>query len=420
MLYYLLFFPSITFAIVNSEIFPWALIFVVFYMREIDRMTLFLILVLIASSIFTAIHSIYLPHLYKTDIFRSFGAYLNIILIFRCILYFPPDKIDKLQKVARNIFIFLIILGILQHFTLLSGINNLIQFLVPRARGSALVELGGRGVTLLSSEPARAGIELMFIYMLVRLNSAKTTWFILADIFILAFVVVVIKAASAAAFSLMIIMLITSQKPKNIVIWVSFTVIGVAVTNIEASGRILVLLAALQDFSEFSAILFFIANESGHRLLALYAFVLAGFTNLLGFGIGGWKEASIWAIENSGIDYSSFRYFQKLGNGHAIAVRAPGVLPNLMLDIGVIGVSFFCYWIFYVTKQYRRINKNSKIILFILFAKIILFGSLGNPIPWVVTAILLKLVNQAKDEPQAAKNTNDSSTNTTLNSKANP
>lgn len=391
---YLLFFPSVTFGVISAEIFPWALVFVVVYLRRLDWATMGLILALVLSSLYTAIFALSQTVPVETDVLRSLATYLNIILIFKCILSLPQGQSDKLMLVARKIFIGLLFLGGLQYFSFLSGINDILQLIVPRAQGSALTEMGGRGVTLLSSEPARAGLELTFLYMLVRINQNNKPWSVLGDILFLLYIVAIIKSASAAAFALFVIGLVTGQRPVNILIGALLIVMGLALSNIELTGRFVILVTALQDFGTVRDILFFIANESGQRLIALYSFVLAGLNNPLGFGVGFWREASVMAIEASGVDYTQFRYFQLWGNGHAIAVRAPGVLPNLMLDIGLIGVLYFCYWIYRLSCGKAKSSKAKKIILLVLFVKITFFGSPGNPIPWVVTALLLRSNSQ--------------------------
>jgi len=360
-------------------------------MRRIDKVTIFLLLIFVANSLYFTISLIISDNAFNFDLVRSLAAYFNIILIFTCILNLPQKQIKKLTQIVHIIFFVLLGIGILQYLALLINMTDTIQFLVPRAQGAALESMGGRGVTLLASEPARAGIELAFLYLFIRLNRTTTKWNVVYDIAILGYIVVIIKAASAALFILFILMLLIANRPKDIFIWIFVAIMGLFFFDIKLSGRFITLIASLSEFDTIKAAIFFIANESGHRILALYSFVKAGILMPIGYGIGNWQEASIMAIKNSGINFSDFRYFQIRGNGDAISVRAPGVIPNLMLDVGIIGVAFFCYWIFYVTKKFRKHCTHSTIILIILFVKITLFGSLGNPVPWVITALLLRV-----------------------------
>ena len=50
----------------------------------------------------------------------------------------------------------------------------------------------------------------------------------------------------------------------------------------------------------------------------------------------------------------------------------------------------FFYWIFSVTKPYRHRDAITRIVLIVLFVKIAFVGSVGEPLPWIVTAVLLR------------------------------
>ncbi|MEO9470556.1 hypothetical protein [Parasphingorhabdus sp.] len=397
MLSYLLYFPSITFGLLTAEIFPWALIYCLFYLRRLDNATLLFVGILSLSAFATGIYGNYFLESQETDVLRSFAAYLNIFLIFVCILNLDGKNLEAVVKAGKVSFFGLLIIGIMQNFALLQQVSDAISFLVPRATGSALTEMGDRGVTLLSSEPARAGIELTFLYLLFRLGSQNQRGFVIWDLLLLAYILLIIKAASAVFFCGLVIILISVKKPTVWLLWLAGIGGLFLLPTINIGGRFVILISSLEQFSTLDDLVFFLANEAGHRLLALYAFIVGGLMNPIGFGIGNWQEASVIALEASGLPYYEFRYFIIYNDGLAFPVRAPGVIPNLMLDIGVLGILVFAYWLYsqFSNRELVGSGQNRFIILFILLVKITLFGSLGNPVPWVVAAACLRLSKNA-------------------------
>ena len=60
-------------------------------------------------------------------------------------------------------------------------LGEIIKLIVPRGEGSLLQE-SGRGVTLLATEPARAGVELALIYLINRVIESDNSRSIVADL----------------------------------------------------------------------------------------------------------------------------------------------------------------------------------------------------------------------------------------------
>ena len=382
-----------TFGLLTAEIFPWAAIYCLFYLRQLDRTTIVFVGLLSLSAFFTAIYGAYYLENNETDVFRSLAAYLNIFLIFVCVLNMGERQLQALIKAGRIIFVSLLGVGFLQNFALLAPLNDAIAFLVPRATGEALTAMGDRGVTLLSSEPARAGIELTFLYLFFRLAGMEKRSFIVWDILFLLYILVIIKAASAVLFCGIVLVLVSVKRPGVWILWLIGAGVLLLLPTFNIGGRFLILVSGFEQFSTLSELAFFVANEAGHRLIAFYAFILAGLANPLGFGVGNWQEASVIALEASGLPYYEFRYFVIYNNGLALAVRAPGVIPNMMLDIGILGVCVFGYWLYVQFSDKRLAGPHRILILIILFMKITLFGSLGNPVPWIVAAACLRLTS---------------------------
>lgn len=384
----LCFFPSITFGVLQAEIFPWAILFFIVSIHLIQPRLLvssgLLILpLLISASITTTAFA-------GADSIRSVAAYLNVVTAFIVFLSLRPDDVEASCRLVKTVLIVLIIIGFLQFFSLMNIFEGILSFLVPRGSVSSLSYMGDRGVTLLSSEPSRAGVEIVYLYVLCRLVFIKEKFGIFLDIMCIAFLIVIIKAVQPLAFGLFAVSLFLIKKPSHAVIVLFILLSGLALgLNIEG-GRAVVLLEALAASGSVSEAIFLLANESGHRLLTTYAFTAYGLQHPFGAGVGMWPVASIEALRATGVDITQLRYFLIHGDGNYISVRGSGLLSNMMLDVGIIGTSAFIYWVFYASRNVRRKDKTTILVLLLLFVKISFIGSVGEPLPWIITALALK------------------------------
>ena len=388
----MVFFPSVTFGVIPAEIFPWATLYAFVATRYLDKtdavLTAGMILILGLSVLWT--QSMY-P---SSDALRSFLAYFNVIAVFVAVLNLPPAWIERTIRIARIILIFLVVLGLLQRFGLLGQFGALLSALVPRASGSSLVEMGNRGVTLLSSEPSRAGTELVLLYILYRLTRSPGMGFRPLDFALLAFLLLVVKAAQPLVFGVFAIGILVVQRPAHVVLLlVLFALVGISLPFISLDlgpSRALGQFEKVTAEDTLSAAVYLLANESGHRLLTVYAFFKFGLFHPFGAGVGAWQIASVQALNETGIDITQFRYFIIRGDGDVISVRGSGVLSNMMLDIGIFGVLAFLTWIFGLTRRLRIQGRTGNVLMVILLVKISFIGSVGEPLPWVVTALLFR------------------------------
>jgi len=383
----LLFFPSISFGLLAAEIFPWAAFYSLIYTRLLNRHIVAIGVVLLLSTLFTLSDS-FIDGGVNTDMLRSFAAYANVLLIFQCILYLSHRNILKLIYISKAVFLFLLGLGFLQ----LIGsdiLGSFIKLIVPRGEGTALID-SGRGVTLFATEPARAGIELTLIYLIIRMTLLNGRSIHPMDMLIIVYQIVIIKSTSSVAFTMIAIAIMMLQYPKNYKIIVGFFLLSIFTLSVFSHGRASVLFSTLLEYENYKDALFFLINESGNRLIALYAFILSGFNHLLGHGVGNWQEASIIAVKESGFDYSSLRFFDVHSDGELSSFRGPGIISNLMLDIGLIGIIIVYYSFSRALKGIAKGTRVKKAVILIFLFKILLFGSPGNPIPLIMLALVLR------------------------------
>ena len=398
----LIFFPSITFGIYTSEIFPWGMIFALFYMRHINKYLLWIIIILGLSSCAVFFKSYFSVQPLQTDIIRSLAAYMNFLLLAQALLMLSTEKALYIASLSRKIFWFLIALGFIQNIGS-ETLGTIIQALIPRGDGSALIETN-RGVTLLSSEPARAGIELTLIYLISRLgqdNSMKNT---LIDIFLIIYIVLIIKSFAVLIFALSALTILHVKFRLHFLSVLGTLLFGIGIYFIvnvlpQFGGRASDVIIFLQQTEALNESIFYIANESGNRFIGLYSFYKSGLFHPFGYGIGAWPYSSIEAINESGLDYRDYRFFDVVGGGKLIAFRGSGVLSNLMLDIGLIGTGLVAYLFRKLMLCYSSFSNLTKKAFWIFLIKIAFFGSPGNPVVFIFLIICFLIYS-----PQASKN----------------
>jgi len=207
---------------------------------------------------------------------------------------------------------------------------------------------------------------------------------------IIVYQVAIVQSTSSVAFTMVAIAIMMLQYPKNYKIIGVFFLLATLLLSVFSHGRASILFSTLLEYENYKDALFFLINESGNRLIALYAFIISGFNHLLGHGVGNWQEASIIAVRESGFDYNSLRYFDVVSGGELSAFRGPGVISNLMLDIGLIGMIIVYHSFSRALKGIAKGARVKKAVILIFLFKILLFGSPGNPIPLIMLALVLR------------------------------
>lgn len=390
----MMFFPSVTFDLLSAEIFPWAFIASVFFLRHYSK-GFFIVLLF-----FFFCWALSLFFLGPTDSLRSIASYMNTIFAFAFVLSISQLQIFKFIKLIRIIFIILLTLGLLQYFNLVDFLDDIIKFLIPRGSSVALIE-ANRGVRLLSSEPARAGNELIFFYILLRYVYIKPKYRLLSDIFFTLYLLMVIQSFMVIGF--MVLFLLLNMKFKSIMLLLLSSTIVIYSGLTFTGGRTVDLIRDIIEIGNWNDILFFLANTSGHRLITIYSSFLYGIQFPFGAGLGNWYAGSIEAINMTGIDVSKFSYFQFYGGGNVIGTRSSGFLSNIILETGVIGFLFVLGYILKSLKKYWYNSKDSKIIILMFLFKILFIGSVGHPIAWILVVLLLKYIDFEKNNNKNLK-----------------
>ena len=377
-----LFFPSANFGLYNSEVFPYAFIFSILMLRKLYIKDIMFILLFFIFSIISFSFNFNIPG-FTFEFFRSVGAYLNVILIFFVLLHISQDKIKILLNLSKLIFIGLTILGLLQAYGMSESIGSIFQFFVPRSSEGMLG--GSRGITLLSTEPARGGIEYLFLYLLYRFVFLERKYFFVADCLIGLAVIFIFKSAVVLLFFLVTLMIL--YKSKIIFITLFIFVLSPIILTIDSRSIILInqLLA-----SDIDNALYLFMNTSGNRVFSIWAVTLFSFQYPIGLGVGNWMESSVIAAELTNYDLSKLNYFRINGGGEASPFRATGFLMNVAMDFGLVGFVGFIGTIINRLIPFWKNGHESRSVILLFLLKISFIGSVGTPVEWVIVVILLR------------------------------
>lgn len=388
----MIFLPSVTFSLLSAEIFPWAILFVIFLGRRIDK-GLFIACIYLACMTFIALAVLVEPNFGESV--RSLAAYLNCLLIFGVLVVASRSDIDRFSRIGAGLFVFLVVLGLLQISGLLAPFDSALKLLVPRASSTSLTFMGGRGATLLSSEPARAGIELVSIYLIFRVTVFREKkhlhphLHLIADAMLGLFLLLVIRSAQCVMFYTVFIAIFYNTKVFKLlpVLALSLFVAAKAGT---LDGRVFLLFQDVVKQGSLDDAIFLISNTSGHRVTSIIASYGYGITHPLGGGIGNWMASSVVALEQSGISLEALNYFRLYGAGFAVPIRSSGYVTNLILDVGILGIIPVVYFMYRALARIKAFSGAAVPITVLFILKISFFGSVGNPVAWIATAVCLR------------------------------
>lgn len=380
----LLFFPSINFGLMRAEIFPWATVYSLLVIRRLNT-RFFAILLLFLLSVSVA--SIGTNFLFLGEHIRALAAYCNPLLVFFAILSVSESEIYRLRKLITPLLIFLILLGVIQLTGLISSLDSLFSFLIPRGASDSLSNIG-RGVTLLSTEPSRAGYEILFLYAAWRHFSAKSIrLLLLSDMLFFLYILMVIQSGLAAYLAIVYFFAVYLKYYTSLVFFTML--IGTLVLFVDTRATSLITdLFSLRSVGEVYS---YLIDASGFRLVSVVSAYSYGVSTLFGGGIGLWQMSSIAAMEAAGFSATDINYFVFHANGEFSAIRPTSYAANLALDTGLIGLVFVVTLLFkYIREALRHKRRDNNAFVFLFIFSFFFIGAVGNPIPWIILALLVR------------------------------
>jgi hypothetical protein len=387
----LLFFPSITFNLLSAEIFPWVIISAIFFFR---KTTNYFIIVVYGLIIHALIFALLINSGPSLELIRSLASYINSLLAFAFLLSVSIESIFKFSKLIKSIFYFLLILGFAQKLNILESLDSVFKFLIPRSSAIGL-DIMNRGVTLLSSEPARAGNSLIFIYLSVRYLVVEKKYRVYTDLFMFFYLLLLIQ--SSMSLIVFLIFIILQYRSKLIVPSAIFSVFFTTlILSLNEGGRAFDMIREIILLDNINEIKFLLVNSSGHRLLSIYSSWLYSITYPFGGGIGNWMYSSVESLNLTGINLNDYNYFQK--HGINAPIRSSGFFTNMALDLGVIFILPVILYVINSIKPFWKISSDAKVIILLFLFKIFFIGSVGHPVAWIVVVVVVRSFMEAKNK----------------------
>ncbi|MDO9475570.1 MAG: hypothetical protein Q7L07_02570 [Pseudohongiella sp.] len=356
-------------------------------MVVIRKLNIRLVIIFFVFLLSAILASISTNFLFVSEHIRSLAAYLNPLLAFFAILSASKKETYRLQKLIQPLFIFLLTLGVFQVSGLLASFESIFSFLIPRGASDSLSNIG-RGVTLLATEPSRAGYELLFVYAGWRHFSEKTvrSLMLLDGLFFL-YILTVIQSAMAAYLSIFYFSVLYVRHYKVSLVLILFFVALVSFTETRASN----LIKDLFTFGSFGEIYDYIIDASGFRLISIISAYSYGITSLFGGGVGLWQTSSIVAMESAGFSAVDINFFIFHANSEFTSIRPTSYAANIALDLGVVGLAIVLILMSkYITTALRQRRRDNNAIIWLFIFSFFLIGAVGNPVPWVLLALIVR------------------------------
>ena len=132
----------------------------------------------------------------------------------------------------------------------------------------------------------------------------------------------------------------------------------------------------------------FLLNESGFRIISVWAAYVYGWTHPLGSGIGGWGPASLEAMDNIGVPATEIGFFASYSGGEFEGVRPTSFIADLFLETGWVGFIFFmfAYARFMFNKSFFN-DIYARPVLIMFFFNLFVMGTIGDPLPFIFLAM---------------------------------
>ena len=377
---HLLFLPSITFGAISSEIFPWAAIYSTLHSKF--KKTNFIYIFLCFYVAINILISIYFFETPIGKIFSTLFAYLNPTLIFMLIISIKQQHIKKVVSALKNVFFFLLFFGFLQVLNLTDFLEDIYSLLIPRGNFKLLSDYG-RGAALLSTEPSRAALEVIFLALLFRKTILKKQLYF--DILIIIYVNFIIQGGYAFLYSSIYFLFSLPRKSLKVVVPLFFVAFIFFIEKI-TTLRGYYILSRLIETNTFLETL---VQLSGFRVLSFIAGVKYAILNPFGGGFGNWEVSSLTALNLTKFDPSTIPHFIYNSEGFWHPIKPTSIFGNMLLDFGLIGTIVLIISLIFIVRTRGTIVKKHSDVYFAFFVYFFLFGYLGNPIPPIIFALCL-------------------------------
>ena len=390
LLSFLIYLPNVTpfKMLFKSEIFPWAFVYSLRRSFTIPLgYSIFLVYMLLSAVyILSKGEPILVPA-------RALFALLNVTFIFFCILKVDDKEFSQLQKAFTWVFGINVVLSLIQYFGLFpSFLTPFMRIFIDRFTDEP--HGLGRGVAALFAEPSYASLSIhyYFAYFMLQhridqkslLGYGAILLMILFDLFII---------RSITGLVMIFVYYVSLQERKYIVrgavvlLFVGLLVLYLAKQTDEPPRAVDFLYSVVYD-QEYKDPLPFLLNESGFRVISVWAAYVYGFANPLGSGIGGWGPASLIAMDAIGVPATEIGFFASYSGGNFDGVRPTSFIADIFLEMGWVGFVLFvlAFWS-YMTNKTLFNNIYARPVLVMFYFNLFVMGTIGDPLPFIFLAL---------------------------------
>lgn len=300
----LILFPSVTFHLVPTEIFPYAIFSIAYLGKSF-------VYVFLVGSIFGMVGNIFWSNLNIINFVASWGALTNATIPF----FLTKKTLYNFVLKSFYLYFWIIIsICLMQWSGLFYFLQPLIEAMIPRG---SMIGLGGsRGVTALSSEPSRAAYEfcmVSYVILLTLWNQNATKKLFLYSTFCLLFLIMNKSLTGIILYTISFAFFLLHLRAFTVFIYllVSIFILSLLSTYLDLlPDRIqqLILFAIKLDFG---ALYEFLTYQSYHRFDVYVKSVDFVITYLHGVGFGNWDLAQALS-EHSSPHVERVPYFLQL------------------------------------------------------------------------------------------------------------
>ena len=391
-LYLMLFFPSITFGIIPADIFPWGLLFVF----SLNRYNIHYIYLLIIFIILSFIYFLYIQALIDGNLLSKFMinsmAALNAILPIYVIIKKYKSRYEVLFKALMVIYHVLMCIAVIEQF--FGGLQFLIQLKALLVPNGWWGEIGaGRGISLLSTEPSRASIEVAIIYSVLWFHYRQYRTYLTITFIIIE--LVLLKSMSGAIFC---VVAISVAYPLTATLSLLTLTLFLTLSSdfTIPTARWLIVFKEVWLASTWGTVFDALIVFSGTRIISLVASVKTLFYYPLGLGFGGSRLISDQIYETIEMRHNIRAFTNKDFSGN-FNIKPSSFFSSILMELGAIGIMAIMLYVRFIAKNLKQ-RKNGFIVPVLIISFSLLFlGPVGSPIPFTCLGLAI-LFNQCDRE----------------------
>ena len=245
---------------------------------------------------------------------------------------------------------------------------KLVEILVPRASS----EIGYRGVSGLSAEPARQGLTLALLLIILR--DHKFYKFI--SVLTLLYLVFFNKSATGLCFFLVVVLfnMNLSKRVSFLLVMLILSILFGSLTSFNVDNRAIDVLTGILTSNDILQTLSFLG---GFRVTLLLASFMS--FDVLGVGSGNWTVGLLSTISEYSI-LQELAHTSVLRVVETLGVRPMSFFGSLTLEYGFIGLLAAFLLVKYIITLRPLLNSR----LIPVWMSLFLLGNVGSPIPFII------------------------------------